>query len=179
MISFLSCEKDTELIVRKLFFESGEISDMLKRLLVITAKDCLDESNTEYQKIVDSVSISKLWEGHYISNVPKLRMYENEELQSYIIIGFDNFSLNINNPQYRDNTISFDVICPTDCWDIGDYKLRPLKIVGCIDKILNNKKLTGIGTVQFLSCNELILDENFSGYTLTYSVIHGGDDRLR
>ena len=43
--------------------------------------------------------------------------------------------------------------------------------------ILNNKKLTGIGTTQFLSCQQLLLDENFSGYTLTYSVIHGNEDK--
>ena len=54
----------------------------------------------------------------------------------------------------------------------------PLKIAGYIDAILNDKKLTGIGTTQFLSCQQLVLDENFSGYSLTYSVIHGNDDRL-
>ena len=31
--SFLSCEKDTELIVKKLFFDSGETSELLKKLL--------------------------------------------------------------------------------------------------------------------------------------------------
>ena len=31
--SFLSCEKDTELILRKLFIESQPHSDILKRLL--------------------------------------------------------------------------------------------------------------------------------------------------
>ena len=33
--SFLSCEKDTEIILRKLFIESRPYSDDLKRLLVI------------------------------------------------------------------------------------------------------------------------------------------------
>ena len=51
--SFLSCEKDTELILKKLFFDSGEASELLKRLLVITAKDCLDLENLEYKKIID------------------------------------------------------------------------------------------------------------------------------
>ena len=38
--SFLSCEKDTESIVNKLFVESRPYSDELKRLLVINTKDC-------------------------------------------------------------------------------------------------------------------------------------------
>jgi hypothetical protein len=33
--SFLSCEKDTEIILRKLFVESRPYSDILKRLLVV------------------------------------------------------------------------------------------------------------------------------------------------
>ena len=40
--SFLSCEKDLQEILRKLFVESQPYSDELKRLLVINAKDCLD-----------------------------------------------------------------------------------------------------------------------------------------
>lgn len=177
--SFLSCEKDTELIVRKLFFESGEASDMLKRLLIITAKDCLDLNNLEYNDVIANCSIADLWSKGYISNVPKLKAYENQELQSYIILSFGSFTMNVMNPQYRDNTITFDIICPTDYWDVGDYRVRPLKIAGYIDAILNDKKLTGIGTTQFLSCQQLVLDENFSGYSLTYTVMHGNDDRIR
>ena len=44
--------------------------------------------------------------------------------------------------------------------------------------MLNNARLSGIGTFQFLGCNELILDENWSGYTLLFEAIHGTDDKL-
>ena len=56
--------------------------------------------------------------------------------------------------------------------------MRPLKIAGYIDGILNNNKLTGIGEFNFLGCNELILNENLSGYTLSYRAIHGTDDKI-
>ena len=39
--TFLSCEKDTEAILKKLFIDSKPYSDMLKRLLIINTKDCL------------------------------------------------------------------------------------------------------------------------------------------
>jgi hypothetical protein len=61
---------------------------------------------------------------------------------------------------------------------MGNYRLRPLKICGYIDGILNNTKLSGIGTFQFAGCNELILDENLSGYTLIYRAVHGSDDKI-
>ena len=75
-------------------------------------------------------------------------------------------------------TITFDIICYTDYWDIGNYRLRPLKIAGYIDGILNNAKLSGIGTFNFIGCNELILNETLAGYTLSYRAIHGNDDKI-
>ena len=45
--SFLSCEKDTETILRKLFVESRPYSDTLKRLLLIPNKDALDNTTNE------------------------------------------------------------------------------------------------------------------------------------
>ena len=37
--SFLSCEKDAETIIKKLFVSSKPFSDDLKRLLIINTKD--------------------------------------------------------------------------------------------------------------------------------------------
>ena len=88
----------------------------------------------------------------------------------------DNYAPNATNPQFRDSTVNFDIICHTDYWNLGDYRLRPLKIAGYIDGILNECKLSGIGTFNFLACNELILNEDLSGYTLSYRAVHGSDD---
>lgn len=178
--SFLSCEKDTELILKKLFIESRPHSDVLKKLLVINTPNCLDEDNKQYQKIVNSMSIKDLRENGYIRLEPKLRFEEHQEIKSYILIGFDNFMPNPTNPEYRDCTVTFDIICHTDYWDIGDYRMRPLKIAGYVDGILNNSKLTGIGTFQFMGCNQLILNEELSGYTLMYRAVHDvdGDDKI-
>ena len=56
--------------------------------------------------------------------------------------------------------------------------MRPIKIAGYIDGILNNSKLSGIGTLNFAGCNEIILDENLAGYCLMYAATHGSDDRI-
>lgn len=175
--SFLSCEKDMETILKKLFIESRPYSDELKRLLVINTKDCLDNLTSEvYNTKLKEMSVAKLREEGYIKIEPKIRFPEHEEVKSYIIITFDNFTTNEKNPQFRDCTVNFDIICHTDYWDIGNYRLRPLKIAGYIDGLLNNTKLSGIGTFNFAGCNELILNEDLSGYTLSYRAIHGSDD---
>ena len=95
-----------------------------------------------------------------------------------MIISFDNFTPNAENDYYRDCTVNFDIICHTDCWDIGNYRIRPIKIAGYIDGILNNSKLSGIGTFNFIGLNEVVLNEDFSGYSLMYRAVHGNDDKI-
>ena len=175
--SFLSCEKDSETILKKLFIESRPYSDDLKRLLVINTKDCLDSTNQIYQNKINETSVSTLMENGYVQLVPKILMPEHEETKSYIILTFDSF-VPSGNPQFRDCVVSFDVLCHTDYWDIGDYKLRPFKIVGYIDAILNNAKLSGIGTLNFMGCKQLLLNQELGGYSLNYIATHGSDDSI-
>ena len=177
--SFLSCEKDIEEILRKLFVSSRPYSDYLKKLLVINTPDCLDnETSTIIQQKIADMSLAKLRQEGYIKLEPKIRFGEHEEVKSYIIISCDNFTPNATNPYYRDCTVTFDIICHTDYWDIGNYRVRPLKIAGYIDGILNKARLSGIGTFQFMGCNQLVLNEELSGYTLMYRAVHGNDDKL-
>jgi len=103
---------------------------------------------------------------------------EHEEIKSYLIISFDNFAPNDTNPEFRDCTVFIDVICHTDYWDLGACRLRPLKIAGYIDGILNRSKLTGIGTFNFLGCNQIVLSNELSGYSLMYRAIHDRDDHI-
>ena len=178
--SFLSCEKDTETILRRLFIESRPYSDILKKLLVINTTDCLTSNNPNYKKKIDSMSIKDLKDNQYIRLSPKLTFGEHEEIKSYILISFDNFTPNESNPEFRDCTVSFDIFCHTDYWDLDNYQLRPLKIVGYIDGILNETKLSGIGRFHFMGCSQLILNEELSGYTLMYRAVHDvdGDDKI-
>lgn len=177
--SFLSCEKDLEEILRRLFIESQPYSDELKKLLIINTKDCLDNKTSEvYKNAIKDMSLAKLRDQGYIKFEPKVKMPEHEEIKSYLIFSFDNFTTNQNNPEFRDCNVYIDILCHTDCWDLGNFRIRPLKIAGYIDGILNKARLSGIGTFQFAGCNELVLDETLSGYTLSYSAIHGTDDVL-
>lgn len=177
--SFLSFEKDVETILRKLFIESHPYSDILKRLLVINTKDCLDNLDSEaINEKIKEMTLAKLRQEGYIKLEPKIAMPEHEEVKAYIIISCDNFTPNNNNPYYRDCTVSFTIVCHLDYWDLGNYRIRPFKIAGFIDGILNEAKLSGIGTFNFLGCDEVVYNEDLAGYTLIYRAVHGNDDRL-
>jgi len=176
--SFLSCEKDTETIIKKLFVDSKPHSDTLKRLLLINTKDCLNDlTNPKYNELIKRTSIQDLREKGYIRLEPKIAMGENEEVKSYIRLSFDHFTPS-KNLQFRDCIVEIDILCHPEYWDIGNFRQRPIKIAGYIDGILNNNKLSGIGTLQFAGMNELILDENLCGYCLMYQAVHGSDDYI-
>ena len=58
--SFLSCEKDFETILNRLFIKDKKFARELKKLLVVNTKDCLD--NPKYDAIVDKLSVADLIE---------------------------------------------------------------------------------------------------------------------
>ena len=162
--SFLSIQKDLGIITNKMMK-----NERLKRLLYYTTKDALNrtDSFSEEQTL-------ELFQKH-IKIIPKL--YIDGSVLSYIIINFDNFTPNAENPEFRDNIITFDIICHFDQWNLGDFQLRPYRIAAEIDTMFNNKHLTGIGDLQFLGANQLILNDEFAGVSLMYQAIHGEEDK--
>ena len=128
--SLLSCDKDLQAILKTLFISSKPYSDILKRLLIINNKDCLDETNTDYQKIINSYSLGDLIDKGYIRLNPKIARGTHEEIKSYIIVSLDNFSRNRNSSHYMDYIINFDIICYNDAWSLNDYQIRPLMMCG-------------------------------------------------
>ena len=161
--SFLSIEKDMEIITNKILK-----NERLKRLLYYTTNDALDRD-----PIGEDASLELF--GKNIKIVPKL--YIDKEVLNYIIITFDDFTSNATNPEYRDNVINFIVICHYDQWNLKGFSLRPYKISAELDSMFNNKHLTGIGTLQFLSGSQLIIDDEYAGIQLTYLAIHGDEDK--
>ena len=191
--SFLSCEKDMEKIVKLLFVNSKPYSDKLKRLLIINNPDCLDENNQRYQALIDSKPLSVMRKEGYIRLNPKIARKQFQNIKSYILVTFDNFSPNRKDPKFMDCTVNFDIICYDDEWDLDGFRTRPLVIAGYIDGILNsisneyknsqkkpvgnNIKLSGMGEYNFLGCNLAVLNEDISMYTLSYRAVHFTEDK--
>jgi len=50
--------------------------------------------------------------GKQIKIVPKLRVDKPEFC--YVVISFDNFTQNVTNTAFRDNIVSFDIVCHFD-----------------------------------------------------------------
>ena len=161
--SFLSTEKDMNIIVNH-FLKN----ERLKKLLYYNTKDCLNQP-----ELTDDQTFSMF--GNQIKIVPKIKV--DSSVLVYVIISFDNFTANQRNPEFRDNIVSFDIVCHFDQWQLQDFQLRPYKIAAEIDSMFNNKHLTGIGELHFLGANQIVLTDEFAGLTLMYEAIHGGEDK--
>ena len=160
--SFLSMEKDMNLIINKMFK-----NERLKRLLYYTDKNALNRPNLTEDQSLELIN-------NNIKIVPK--MYVDGSVLNYIIINFDKF-IPSENPEFRDNIIEFDIICHFDQWQLQDFALRPYKIAAEIDSMFNGQHLTGIGELNFLGANQIILTDEFAGLCLMYEAVHGEEDK--
>ena len=88
-----------------------------------------------------------------------------------------NYVPNATNPEFIDNVIEFDILCHYDTWHLKDFQLRPYRIAAEIDSMFNSKHLTGIGTLQFLGANQILLTDEYGGICIQYEAIHGEEDK--
>lgn len=163
--SFLTIEKNFSIIINKILSDNK-----LKKLLYYPTKDCLEKDNLTQEQTLELI------DKNYIKIVPKL--LEEEFLKNYLVITFGNFTTCQDNPEYRNCIITFSILSNFDQWQLGNYKLRPYKIAGRIDALFNNQKLNNIGKVNFLTGDQIILNESVGGLTLMYSVIYSGEDNF-
>lgn len=163
--SFLSTEKDMGIIVNMIMK-----NERLKKMLHYTTRDCLNKPNLSEDESLDLF-------GKNIKIVPKI--YVDGSVLTYIIVSFDNFTQNETNPEFRDNIIEFDIICHFDQWHMKDFELRPYKIAAELDSMFNGKHLTGIGELQFLGANKIILTDEYAGLCVMYQAIHGEEDKKK
>lgn len=160
--SFLAREKDLELIVDLILK-----NERLKKLLYYTSPDCLDKPNVPQDKALELFNKN-------IKLVPKLLI--DKDVLNYILINFDVFTPS-GNPEFRDNMIEFDIICHFNQWQLKDFGLRPYKIAAEIDTMIQEKKLTGLGDIEFVGANQMVLTDEFAGLCLMYQTVHGTEDQ--
>lgn len=162
--SFLSVEKDMEIITNKILK-----NERLKKLLYYTTSDALDKPD-----IGEDASLELF--GKNIKIVPKLNI-DDKEL-NYIFLTFEDFLPNVKNSEFRNNTITFDIICHYNQWQLkNSFQLRPFKIAAELDSMLNNKHLTGIGKLEFEMAYPQSYGDDMAGISLQYKAIHGEEDK--
>lgn len=159
--------KDTSLIIEKILSNKKVL-----RLLYYNSPDCLEK----HFKDLTPQQIKEMFTTKQISNVPKVKI--DKERKTYLRITFDDFTPNATNEYYRDHIVEIKIICHFDDWDLKDFELRPYRIAGEIDSMLDKQHLTGIGELTFIGASQDIYDEEYGGITLRYLAIRGHEDDI-
>lgn len=89
---------------------------------------------------------------------------------SFIIVVFDNFTINSANPDFKIARIRFDVVCPYTEWVIDADNLRPYLLMQEIDNMFNQAKMSGLGNLQFTHSEPLVLSPQLGGYSMYYQI---------
>lgn len=162
--SFLAVDKDLCDIVNLCLK-----NDDLCKLLYYTQPDCL-----QGQKLTNIQKLSLV--NKQIRIIPNLPI--QQDCPNYIVIRLTDFTPNNTNPEFRDCSLNFQILCHPDHWNLGNFALRPYKIAGELDAMFNKTKLTGIGEVNFEVCTDLTMDGDMQGLTMIYKIIHGVEDQI-
>lgn len=133
----------------------------LCRLLKYQVRDPFDEKYPD----VDGIELLN----KQIMIIPKI-FDESTEKTSYIVAVFSNFTVNALNPDFKVDTIRFDIACPYDEWVLNEQSLRPYLIMEEIDKMFNQAQLSGIGTLQFVKADSIVLTPQIGGYSMIYRI---------
>lgn len=162
--SFLVIDKDLEKVANKML-----TNPRLLKLLHYRTPDALSKPSLTPKEKVSLI-------GNEIKIIPKIDI--DKECPIFVVIIFDNFEPNASNTEFRDCTISFDILCHPDHWNLGNFQLRPYKIAGELDAMFNKAKMTGIGTLEFMGANNLVLNEQLMGLSMTYKSVQSTEDTI-
>lgn len=154
--SFMSVEKTLAEVVGLMLN-----NDRLKRLLYYTDPHALSLPALNQQQTATLL-------GNNIRLVPKLTV--DPDVKTYVIISLDNFLPNSGQTTFRQITLSIDIFCHYDFWQLPDFKLRPYSIAGELDGMINNSFITGAGLADFVGAKQLVLNEHIGGCSLFYNL---------
>ena len=134
----------------------------LCRLLKYSVRDPFNE---EKYPNVDGIELLN----KQIIITPKI-FDDSTEKTSYVVAIFSGFTTNMMNPDFKLSTVRFDVACPYDEWVLDEKSLRPYLIMQEIDDMFNQAQMAGIGTLQFVRADSLVLTPQMGGYSMLYQI---------
>ena len=101
--------------------------------------------------------------------VPKIPENDDKEC-SFIIVVFDKYIVNPNNDDFKLCTLRFEIVCPYEEWLLDENNLRPYLLMQEIDEMFNQKRIEGLGKLQFSHSVPLTLSPQMGGYTMYYNI---------
>lgn len=136
-----------------------------QRLCRLLKYQVRDPFNKEKYPDVDGIALLN----KQIMIVPKI-FDDSTEKTSYVVAIFSNFITNTLNPDFKLSTVRFDIACPYDEWVLNEHSLRPYLMMQEIDNMFNQAQMAGIGTLQFVRAESIVLTPQIGGYSMLYQI---------
>lgn len=138
------------------------VNDDLVNLLYYTDKDPLS------QPILSDEQKKKEVFEKLIKIVP--RIGPKETAHSLVAVRVANGRKDLENKEFRNISIIFDIFVPLTQWFLKDDNLRPFKILGEIEKSLNDKTINGLGKMSGGDFDLNFLTEEVCCYTQKFEI---------
>lgn len=138
------------------------VNDDLVNLLYYTDKDPLS------QPILSDEQKKKEVFEKLIKIVP--RIGPKETAHSLVAVRVASGRKDLENNEFRNISIIFDIFVPLTQWFLKDDNLRPFKILGEIEKSLNDKTINGLGKMSGGDFDLNFLTEEVCCYTQKFEI---------
>lgn len=140
----------------------------LLRLLVNTDKDPLNPNT--HPDIIDGLKLMH----KNIRFVPLLKLNEiaNEEQKSdsKLVLFYEDGSVNGINSDNENLFLIINVYCPFNQWIITGNDLRPFAIMSEIRQSIQDRRINGLGEIQYLGFGLSSLTEEMGCYSMRFSL---------
>ena len=133
----------------------------LMKLLVNTDKDPLNHPNI-------TNPLKEIF-NHYIKVVPLL-LEEDMSTKSKIVIFFEEGQPDMGNKDHESIVLLINIYCPFKEWLITGDNLRPFALMSEVRKSLQDKRLNGLGEIQYHSFDLATLTEEMGCYSLRFTI---------
>lgn len=138
------------------------VNDDLVNLLYYTDKDPLS------QPILSDEQKKKEVFEKLLKIVP--RIGPKETAHSLVAVRVASGRKDLENNEFRNISIIFDIFVPLTQWFLKDDNLRPFKILGEIEKSLNDKTINGLGKMSGGDFDLNFLTEEVCCYTQKFEI---------
>ena len=137
-----------------------------QELLMLLENTDLDPLNKEkHPNTIDGLALmNKL-----IRVTPLLEPTE-QNTKSKIVLVFTNGNVNVSNSDNENLSLTIIVYCPFKEWLIAGDTLRPFAIMSEIRKSIQDKRINGLGEIEYNGFNLGSLTEQMGSYTMDFSI---------
>lgn len=135
----------------------------LCRLLINTDLDPLNQ-----QKHPEHIDWKTLM-NKQIRCIPLLTA-EDQSTTSKIVIIFDEGSVSSINPDNESLSLIINIYCPFKEWLITGYQLRPFAIMAAIRETIQDRRINGLGEIQYRGFSLSTLTEEMGSYSMRFNI---------